>query len=117
MGISIDHQFRRRHSSAPPPSLTFETSWLKPSKNAFEHVAAAEGYAALIGRPEGTIRKRSARPGSRDMNRSTSDLGACGVPLGAPPPQVGAVKLRRLADNAAMLYPNAGGSGTSSRIG
>jgi len=51
-GISISHQFQRRHFSAPPESR---------SREDFKHVVHAEGYANLLSRPEGTG-KRTPKP-------------------------------------------------------
>jgi hypothetical protein len=55
--ISIGHQFRRRHFSAPPKT---ERSWSPRSYS--DHTVRAEGYANLIGRAEGTGKRKARSP-------------------------------------------------------
>jgi len=60
--ISIEHQFRRRHRSCPPPSL--ECKW----QDDLEHALRAEDYAHLLGRPEGYMRPASMRETPRALS-------------------------------------------------
>jgi len=56
-GMSIEHQFQRRHQSCPPETLTREVRF----SDMFEHMLKAEAYACLLDRPEGTLRQSSQR--------------------------------------------------------
>lgn len=75
--LSIEHQFARRHFSAPPqrPSSPWDQhpsdSSSGPWKHDFRHSVQAEAYAGLIGRPEGKGRRarRSASPPRRLEDR------------------------------------------------
>lgn len=59
--ISIEHQFARRHFSAPPPA--------REGGN-FEHALQAEDYANLLGRPEGTGKRMYQSKSQRSLSRS-----------------------------------------------
>lgn len=88
--VSIVHQFERRHYSAPPATNTaFPSSYS-------DHSVRAEGYARIIGRPEGTGKRRPqsarSRPAFRTdprnkefssttvLDTSTSSSGSLSVP-------------------------------------
>lgn len=62
--ICIDHQFRQRHSSAPPEGRSLRDAQKGTMREHFDHCVRAEEYANLIGRPEGAG-KRRVRPGSK----------------------------------------------------
>jgi len=81
-GISIDHQFRRRHVSAPPKSGDCHIN------EDFEHSLRAQGYATLLCRPEGMGKRgrpqrarsqRSLQPPDEKDEQESCELSTSGV--------------------------------------
>lgn len=72
--VSIEHQFRRRHHSCPPPTDECKR------KDDFEHMLRAEAYSTLLDRPAGTMRKRRRAETVRERMLYISD----GVPKEPP---------------------------------